>query len=120
MTDTMRDWLLRYARDRYGTEPDSPWEGHPRHAVLRHPENRRWYALVMELGKDRLGLSGDSACDVVNLKCAPEDVTALRLVEGILPAYHMNKDRWVSVLLDGSVSPELICELLDTSFRLTS
>lgn len=74
----------------------------------------------MEVDKDRLGLPGEGACDVVNLKCVPEDVSALRLTKGILPAYHMNKNSWVSVLLDGSVPPELTCELLDTSFQLTS
>ena len=115
-----RDRLLLYARNQYGTEPDFPWARYPRHVVLRHPKNRRWYALIMEADKERLGVSGDGACDVVNLKCASEDVSALRLTKGILPAYHMNKNSWVSVLLDGSVPSELICELLDTSFHLTS
>lgn len=38
---------------------------------------------------------------------------------GILPAYHMNKEHWITILLDGTVSKEKICELIDISYELT-
>ncbi|MGK5023438.1 MmcQ/YjbR family DNA-binding protein [Janthinobacterium sp. RB2R34] len=36
-----------------------------------------------------------------------------------MAAYHMNKDYWVSIVLDGSVPADLIWKLLDASFKLT-
>lgn len=39
---------------------------------------------------------------------------------GFRPAYHMNKQRWVSILLDGSVDIDNIRTLIDTSYDLTT
>lgn len=39
---------------------------------------------------------------------------------GIFPAYHMNKEHWITVLLDGTVEEEKIFELIDTSFQATA
>ena len=55
----------------------------------------------------------------MNVKVDPLLTGALRTQRGILPAYHMNKERWVSVLLDGSVPLEQALALLDMSFSLT-
>ena len=35
-----------------------------------------------------------------------------------MPAYHMNKTRWITVILDGSVSTREIYRLIDTSYEL--
>ena len=31
----------------------------------------------------------------------------------------MNKEHWITILLDGTVSKEKICELIDISYELT-
>jgi predicted DNA-binding protein (MmcQ/YjbR family) len=36
--------------------------------------------------------------------------------EGFRPAYHMNRDNWITILLDGSVDNEEIYTFLDMSF----
>ena len=55
----------------------------------------------------------------VNLKCPPELSVDLRAsFAGIRPGYHMNKEHWNSVDLDGSVPDELIRELVDRSYAL--
>jgi len=55
----------------------------------------------------------------VNLKCDPEKAVMLRdSHEGILPGYHMNKKHWNTVSCDGSVTSELILELVDHSYSL--
>ena len=46
-------------------------------------------------------------------------IGSLRLEQGFFPAYHMNKDKWISVALDGSVDDEQLMFLLDMSFELT-
>ena len=45
---------------------------------------------------------------------------ALRMQPGILPAYHMHRDSWVSILLDGTVPAEDILPLIDLSYQLTA
>ena len=114
-----RDELQRYIFDHYSTEPDYPWPGAPNHAVFRHGGNRKWFALVMEVPRGRLGLPGAELLDIVNFKCDPILIASLRGEPGIFPAYHMNKASWITVALDGSVPAETIELLLDVSYELT-
>ena len=57
--------------------------------------------------------------DVMNLKCDPILIGSLRGEPGIFPAYHMNKDRWLSVALDGSAADDQIRLLLERSYAAT-
>lgn len=34
--------------------------------------------------------------------------------------YHMNKEHWITILLDGTVPKQKICDLIDISYDLTS
>lgn len=57
--------------------------------------------------------------EYINLKCDPEKAVLLREeYEGIRPGYHMNKQHWNSVYVDGSVPDALIYELTDISYEL--
>jgi predicted DNA-binding protein (MmcQ/YjbR family) len=114
-----RDDVLRYAKEQYHTLPDYPWMRMPGYAVLRHKGSRKWYAVVMDLPRNRIGLGRSGVVDVMNVKCDPLLIGSLRRQKGFLPAYHMNKDKWLSIVLDGSVSRDQICDLLDLSFELT-
>ena len=112
--------LQKYIAEAYSTVPDFQWESTPDAAVYRHENNRKWFALVMTIPKARLGIRSDGMIDIVNLKCDPLLVGSLRSEPGIFPAYHMNKDKWISVALDGSADDEQIKMLLDMSFELTA
>lgn len=67
-----------------------------------------------------LGLSGDGTVDVLNVKCDPMLAGSLRQQDGFHPAYHMNKDKWLSVRLDGSAPDNEIKSLIDLSYDLTA
>ena len=114
-----REELEVYILNHYSTEPDYPWSDTPRAAVFRHAGNRKWFALVMEVPRDKLGLPGTEMLDIVNFKCDPILIASLRVENGIFPAYHMNKASWITAALDGSVPAETIELLLDVSYELT-
>lgn len=107
------NWVL----DAYGTEPDYPWDDE--NAVLRHDTNRKWYGILLKVRGDRLGLSGTEEADVLNVKCDPLLMGSLLGQPGYFPAYHMSKDKWLSILLDGPAADEEIKNLIDLSFELT-
>ena len=111
--------LQKYIDETYNTDPDFPWASNPTFAVYRHRSNRKWFALVMDIPKSKLGLRKDGDIDIVNLKCEPALIGSLRSEKGFYPAYHMSKDKWISVALDGSVGDEQLLFLLDMSFELT-
>lgn len=116
---TYRQDVLSYVREKYGTAPDYPWMSTPDAAVLRHKDNKKWYGLIMNIRRDRLGLEGTDNVDILNVKCDPLMTGSLLMMQGILPAYHMNKKSWISVLLDGTAEHEQIYSLIDMSFTMT-
>jgi predicted DNA-binding protein (MmcQ/YjbR family) len=70
-------------------------------------------------GKSFLLISLNSDPVQFNAKCDPEKALQLReSYNGILPGYHMNKKHWNTVLLDGTLPPQLVRELIDHSYEL--
>lgn len=117
---SLRGDVLRYAAKQYGTQPESLWLSLPGYAVLRHEDNRKWYGLFMDVPRKKLGLSGEGSMDVLEVKCDPILAGSLRMEPGVLPAYHMHRENWITVLLDGTVKRKRILFLLDQSFFLTA
>jgi len=115
-----REEIFGLCRERYLAEPDYPWKDSPEFAVLRHSSNKKWFALIMNLPKCRLGIHGDGCADFINLKCDPILIGSLRRQSGFFPAYHMNKEKWITIILDGTVPKNTICDLIDLSYDLTS
>ena len=96
--------LTQYIFDTYSVEPDYPFSDDNVSAVFRHPANRKWFALAMNIPARRLGLPSDARMDIVNLKCDPNLIVSLRSAPGLFPAYHMSKENWITAALDGSAS----------------
>ena len=116
-----RQMIFDYIKKKYKISPEYPWRRDNTSAVFRHTDNHKWFALVMTVQGSRLGLADNTWTDVINLKI--DDLFYRDLVlreEGILPAYHMNKMHWISVLLDGTVPDDQVCELVDISFLATA
>ncbi|MCC8127454.1 MAG: MmcQ/YjbR family DNA-binding protein [Clostridiales bacterium] len=115
-----RQQIFDYAKEKYGTTPEYLWARYPSYAVLRHQDNEKWYGIVMDVPKNRLGLQGTDVVDILDVKCDPVMIDMLRQSPGFLPGYHMNKTNWLTVLLDGMVSDEQILDLLDMSYQMTA
>ena len=115
-----RQELERYIAQTYGITAEYPWAAYPRYAVFRHGSNRKWFAVVMDIPKDRLGLQEAGEIEILNVKCDPLLVTSLWDDPGFFPAYHMNKTNWITIALDGTVEDERILWLLDRSYDLTA
>ncbi|WP_022753327.1 TerB N-terminal domain-containing protein [Butyrivibrio fibrisolvens] len=118
-SDSLRHEILEYSLNKYNTKPIYPWTLLPEYAVLRHESSLKWYALFMNVDGQRLGLTPGRIYDVIDLRCREEDISSYLGKRGFLPAYHMSKKDWITILLDGSVDLEKIIELLDISFEIT-
>ena len=112
-----REEIYEYVKKQYGTVPEYLWKESPESAVLRD-KNGKWYAVLMQVEKSRLGLEGDTKVDILDVKCDPDMVGLLTQTYGFLPGYHMNKKYWITMLLDGTVSEAKILDFLDMSYDL--
>ena len=64
-------------------------------------------------------LSIDSPQIRVNLKCGPDEAIDLReRYTGVLPGYHMNKQLWNTVVVDGSFTSAEFLQSIDNSYDL--
>lgn len=115
-----RDDLEQFINENYNAESDYPWLKYPNYEVFRHSNNRKWFALIMDIPKNKLGLPGTNIIDVVNFKCDPLLIGSLLKEAGFFPAYHMNKESWITVALDKSVNDDTIKMLLDMSYDATA
>lgn len=77
--------------------------------VMRRHDTRRGFAWIFE----REGHIW------INVKCDPDDALAFRNVyASVIPAYHMNKKHWNSIILDGTVPDDEICAMIAASYAL--
>ena len=113
-----RDDLIRYVAERFSADPEYPWDDD--NFIFRHQSNRKWFAVAMRVPYRRLGLDRDGVADIVDTKCGPLLMGVYRGLPGILPGYHMNKEHWLTILLDGTAQDDTIRELFEISFDLTN
>ena len=83
---------------------DSNW------TVMRHKGSSKMFAAIYE----HLGSIW------INVKCNPELACLQRKsFKSVVPAYHMNKVHWNSVILDGGVPENEIKSMIYDSYELT-
>ena len=110
--------FFEYCLSTYGTSPDYPFDENFETAVLRHADNRKWYAIVMRVSRCKFGFDRDEVIDVVNLKLPIEMFGSFGAADGVYPAYHMNKLHWISVLLPDAPD-DVVRFLVNVSFEET-
>ena len=113
-----------------GIVKDNPWEKEPNFTVFRHADNQKWIALrfcatkeqLSKLGDDEIlrGYADGEQIDIVNVKVEPEMIGDIVKLPGFLPAFHMNRQHWVTILLDAEVDAEKTKALVDISYNLTA
>ena len=110
--------FLEYCLNTYGTSPDYPFDDWMESAVLRHANNKKWYAIVLRVSRRKFGFDSNEVIDVVNLKLPTEMFGSFGSADGIYPAYHMNKLHWISVLLPDAPD-DVVQFLVNVSFEAT-
>ena len=91
------------------------YEDYPFHdfnwTIMRHKGNQKMFAAIYE-HLDNIW---------VNVKCDPNLTYMWRSTyDAVVPAYHMNKWHWNSIILDGSIPTDDIKNMIDDSFDLTA
>lgn len=101
---------------------DCPFQSETDIFVLRHTDSKKWFGVVMSApasyfyGKDKKG-----SIRVLNVKCHPflQNLLQNTYENCVYPAYHMNKQLWISVPLESNFPKEEMEKLLYHSYELT-
>ena len=113
--------VVKHIKSEYGANPEFLWpDRYPGYAVFRHSDNKKWFALVATISATSLGLKEDKAIDVINLKFDKNQTYDFAETnDHVFPAYHMNKNNWITVVLDDGISDGMVFELIRKSYLLT-
>ncbi|MCW9716924.1 MULTISPECIES: MmcQ/YjbR family DNA-binding protein [unclassified Avibacterium] len=110
--------IIQYIAKHYQVNPAYLWAKFPEYGVFRHLNSGKWFAILMNIPGNKIGLSHTETIWIINVKAQPEMIGALRMIKGVYPAYHMNKEHWMSLHL-AEISPSLLWECIQDSFSLT-
>ncbi|MDE6241844.1 MAG: MmcQ/YjbR family DNA-binding protein [Anaeroplasmataceae bacterium] len=106
--------------DTYHNEPEFLWESAPDHAIFRHPENKKWYAAILYVDRSRIEKNASGMTEVLNLKIKEEELNKILTQKGFYQAYHMNKKKWISIILEEIVPDIQVMEYVKKSHFYTS
>lgn len=109
----------KYIFSKYDVAADFPFKSSPYHGVYRNKDNK-WFGILMDIPFNKIDKNKDGLIEVINVKINPNDKDNLLKIEGIYEAYHMNKKSWISIILDDTLSDDLISELIDNSYKLVT
>ncbi len=110
--------VIAYVKNKYGDELEFLWPKFPRNAIFRRADNAKWYAAILTVAKNKLGLIGDEVIEIIDLRADPAQITSIIDGEKYFPGYHMNKKYWLTICLDSSVAAEEIYSRIDNSYLL--
>lgn len=108
--------VIEHIRKKYGDELEFLWEKFPENAICRRKDTKKWYVAFIRLPKNKLSLDGTEKVDILDVRS--DEVEKLIDNKTILPAYHMNKKNWVTILLDGNGDLKTVYDLVDKSCLL--
>lgn len=105
-----REEIISYCRTFKNVYEDQPFHD-PNWTVMRHKENKKVFAWIFE----REGHMW------INVKCSPDWRDFWRRVyKSVIPAYHLNKVHWNSIIMDGTVPEVEVKRMIGESYDLTS
>ena len=104
---------------KYNDNPLFMWKDDPTSGVFKNPDSKKWYGIIMDIPYSKLGEKRKGNVEVINLKIDKDKIPELVKVNGIYPAWHMNKKYWISVTLDESLGDNEIMDLVCESHGYT-
>ncbi|MFV0466917.1 MAG: MmcQ/YjbR family DNA-binding protein [Lachnospiraceae bacterium] len=106
---TTREEVVTVCSELQGTYEDMPFRD-PNWTVIRHKANKKVFAWIYEKEGNIW----------INVKCDPEWRDFWRSTyKSVIPGYHLNKEHWNSIILDGTVPEKDILRMIEESYALT-
>ena len=105
-----KEEIIQFCLSLPNTFEDRPFQDDYETVVIKHIDNKKWFALLMKVNENLY----------LNVKTAPEYSELLRnSYQYIIPAYHMNKQHWNTIIISDKIDIVLVEELIEQSYELT-
>ncbi len=110
--------IIDYINRTYKDSLEFLWKKFSNNAVVRRKDNKKWYLLFGIIEKKKLGLDSNKLVDILVLRYPKEKRNEIINGKNILPGYHMNKENWITIILDTEIDIETIYHFISISYEL--
>ncbi|MGR3741180.1 MmcQ/YjbR family DNA-binding protein [Companilactobacillus sp. DQM5] len=109
--------IIDYITKKYNDEIEFLWEKFPNNAIFRRKDTKKWYAGILTVKPEKIGLKGTQPLEVIDLH-----VENIEVIDNqkIFPGYHMNKKHWISIVLDERSDNQEIIKFITKSYELAN
>lgn len=111
--------IIKYIKEKYNDDLEFLWKKFSENAVWRNKTNNKWYGALLIISERKLELESDKIVDIIDLRYSKDKIKEIIDNDKIFGGYHMNKENWITIKLDGSVKTEKIFELIDNSYNIS-
>ena len=112
--------VIKFVKEKFGDDLEFLWPLFPENAIWRRKDNAKWYGLIMTVDGRKIGLDTDGKAEVIDLRTDPGKRDAILALQGRFPAWHMNKNSWYTVVLNGVVPDGEIESAISESYTLAA
>ena len=110
--------IIRYIKEKYNANPEYLWEKFPNNAIWRNKINK-WYGALLVIPENKLGIESEQIIEIIDLRYQKDQIKEIVDHQKIFAGYHMNKNSWITIKLDGSLELKEIYRLIDNSYQLS-
>ncbi len=114
-----REKVIAYLAETYAVQPEYPFKKFPNYCVFKHQRNHKWFALMMSIPQNKLYGTDSTEIEVIDVKINPKLGDILKTSPAYYPAYHMNKEHWLTVDLAALTDFKPLSDLIADSYQLT-
>ncbi len=111
--------IIDYIYNKYGDKPEFLWAKTPRNAVFRRYDNKKWYCAMLTTKAKSIGINSENIVELIDLRMPLNLPSQITDNKNFFPAYHMNKNNWITIKLDNCDIPiEIIFTFIDVSYDI--
>ncbi len=103
---------------KYHDTPEFAWKKFPGYGIFKNSNNAKWYALIMNINKSKIA-EENGEIEILNVKLDENKIKTLLARKGFYKAYHMNKENWITIILDDTIEDTEIMEYIEESHSFT-
>ena len=88
--------------------------------MFRNPCSKKWYGLISNIDKSKIDKKSKGEVEILNIKLDKDEIQDLLKQKGFYPAYHMNKQSWITIILDETLCDKKIMALIEKSHNFSN
>ena len=111
--------VIQYVKEKYEDDLEYLWKKFPNNAIWRNKKNNKWYGALLVVAENKLGVASDKVVDILDLRYPKDNIRKIIDNKKVFEGYHMNKEHWITIRLDGSMDINEMFQFIDLSYDLS-